>query len=200
MNAAQRRIHDAALRLFAEKDVGEVNIRELAEAAGVARGTIYNNLESIQALFEEIASQQSTEMDARVASSSPPDIDPALRLANGIRYYVRRAHEEPSWGKFLLRYAISSQSLRALWAGQPLADLMAGLQMQRYDFKPEQLMSALSMIGGAVLTAINLVHEGHKTWRDAGSDAAEFVLRALGIGKEEARLLAQSELPPLANS
>src|SRR3990167_3378847 len=149
MNAAQRRIHDAALRLFAEKGAGEVNIRELAEAAGVARGTIYNNLDSIEALFEQIASQLSVEMDPRVARSSQADIDPALRLANGIRYYVRRAHEEPNWGKFIVRYSVSSQSLRGMWAGQPLADLMMGMSQKRYDVRQEQLVSVLAMIGGS---------------------------------------------------
>jgi hypothetical protein len=41
------------------------------------------------------------------------------------------------------------------------------------------------------------VLEGHKTWRAAGSDAAVFVLRALGVAADEARAIAQVELPPL---
>jgi len=54
------------------------------------------------------------------------------------------------------------------------------------------------MIGGSVLTAITLVQEGHRTWRDAGSDIAELALRALGLSKDEAKQLATVELPPLA--
>ncbi|MCY1542913.1 hypothetical protein D9M68_786920 [compost metagenome] len=53
------------------------------------------------------------------------------------------------------------------------------------------------MIGGVVLTGMLLVLEGHKTWRDAGSDAAELVLRALGIGAKEAQAIAAKELPAL---
>lgn len=128
MTPAQRRIHAAALKLFAEKGVGEVNISDLAEAAGVARGTIYNNLESIETLFNDVASELSTEMNERVLRSSPAGMDPAERLANGVRYYIRRAHEEPNWGKFLTRYAISSQSLRSLWAGPAAQDLTDGLK------------------------------------------------------------------------
>lgn len=198
MTAAQRRIHEAAMRLFAEKGAGEISISELAEAAGVARGTIYKHLDSIEGLFRNVASHLSEEMDQRVARSSPEDVDPALRLANGIRYYIRRAHEEPSWGKFIVRYSVSSQSLRGMWAGQPLADLMTGLSQKRYDVRQEQLVSVLAMIGGSVLTAITLVQEGHRTWRDAGSDIAELALRALGLSKDEAKQLATVELPPLA--
>ncbi|WP_058545106.1 TetR/AcrR family transcriptional regulator [Pseudomonas fluorescens] len=198
MTAAQRRIHEAAMRLFAEKGAGEISISELAEAAGVARGTIYKHLDSVEGLFRDVAARLSEEMDQRIARSSPEDVDPALRLANGIRYYIRRAHEEPSWGKFIVRYAMSSQSLRGMWAGQPLADLMTGLGQKRYDVRQEQLMSVLAMIGGSVLTAITLVRDGHRTWRDAGSDIAELTLRALGLSKDEAQALATVELPPLA--
>ena len=101
MTAAQRRIHEAALKLFAEKGIGEVNVSALAEAAGVARGTIYNNLDSIESLFEKVAKELSEEMIVRVALSLPADVEPAQRLATGIRFYIRRAHDEPSWGRFL---------------------------------------------------------------------------------------------------
>lgn len=198
MTPAQRRIHAAALKLFADKGVGEVNISDLAEAAGVARGTIYNNLQSIESLFNEVASELSSEMNERVMRSSPLEMDPAERLANGVRYYIRRAHEEPSWGKFLTRYAISSQSLRSLWAGPAVRDLADGLQKNRYDFQQEQITSVIGLISGSVLVAITLVLEGHKTWREAGSDTAELLLRALGLEKDEASTIAQMELPALA--
>jgi len=48
-----------------------------------------------------------------------------------------------------------------------------------------------------VLGAIYLVREGLRTWRDAGSDCAELVLRALGLSEEQARALATAELLPL---
>lgn len=200
MTAAQRRIHAAAMKLFAEKDIGVVNISDLAEAAGVARGTIYKNMSSIEDLFESITNNLGAEMNARIARSGANDIDPPARLANGIRQYIRRSHEEPNWGKFLLRYGINSRALQMLWTGQPLMDLADGLKNKRYDFEPEQLASALSLIAGAVLTAMMLVKDGHKTWRDAGSETAELILRAFGLDKLEAHELANAPLPPLASA
>nr|WP_100548308.1 MULTISPECIES: TetR/AcrR family transcriptional regulator [unclassified Pseudomonas] len=197
MSPVQKRIHDAALRLFAEKSIGEVNVSELASIAGVARGTIYNNLSSVESLFEDVASQLSGEMNLRVARSAHPDMDPAQRLANGIRFYMRRAHEEPYWGRFIVRYAATSATLQQLWSGPPVQDLLSGLALHRYEFRQEQLTSVVAMMGGVVLTGMLLVLEGHKTWRDAGSDAAELVLRALGIGTKEAQAIAAKELPAL---
>ena len=53
------------------------------------------------------------------------------------------------------------------------------------------------MIAGSVQAAMMLVLEGHKTWRDAGADTAELLLKALGIDAIEARALSATELPPL---
>jgi AcrR family transcriptional regulator len=195
--ASQRRIYDAAVRLFAERGVVPVNVSELASAAGVARGTIYNNLGDPDRLFGEIAGQLGEEMHQRVVRSFGLVEDPAHRLANGIRFFARRAHEEPHWGRFIVRFAFSNAALQSMWAGPPAQDLQAGLANGRYDFAPEQLPSIIAMIAGAGLSAMFLVLEGHKTWRDAGSEAAMFVLRGLGVPADDARALAEAELPPL---
>ena len=53
---AQARIYEAAVRLFADNGTTHASVTELAQAAGLARGTIYNNVENLDALFEEVAS------------------------------------------------------------------------------------------------------------------------------------------------
>ena len=45
-----------------------------------------------------------------------------------------------------------------------------------------------------------LVLEGHRARREAGSGAAELVLRALGVQADEARELSRTELPRLSES
>ncbi len=197
MNPAQARIHRAALELFAEKGATQVTISELAQAAGIARGTIYNNLKSPEALFENVAAQLADEMHQRVVASYAGVEDPAQRLANGIRQFIRRAHEEPHWGRFINRFAFSNQSLQGLWAGPPMRDVLLGISQHRYDFRQEQLPAVISLIAGSTLSAMFLVLEGHRTWREAGSDTAELVLRAMGIAPEQARQIATAELPPL---
>ncbi|MDG9930583.1 MULTISPECIES: TetR/AcrR family transcriptional regulator [unclassified Pseudomonas] len=193
----QKRIHEAALQLFAQKELADVNVSELAQKAGLARNTIYKNLESIETLFETVATELASEMNERVGKSAAPGLDPAQRLSNGIRFYIRRAHEEHNWGSFLLRYGASHVSMQALWDGPPVRDVLEGLASQRYSFRQDQLLSAIGLIAGAVLSAISLVLQGHKTWRDAGADTAEFVLRGLGVPADEARAFATAPLPEL---
>jgi AcrR family transcriptional regulator len=191
------RLHQTALRLFAERGTSRLSVSELAEAAGVARGTIYNNLTSPETLFEDLALWLSNEMHERITKSLESVQDPAVRVANGIRFFIRRAHEEPYWGRFLIRFALSDAGLRRLWTGPPATDLMNGIKAGRYVLGNDQIPTVLGLIAGATVSAIYLVLEGHRTWREAGADTAEFVLRAIGIAPKEARTLAMADLPPL---
>lgn len=197
MRAAETRIHEAALRIFAERGGTHLTISELAEAAGVARGTVYNHLGPTDTLFEDIAARLADEMRERVMMSFVEVTDHAQRLANGIRFFIRRGHEEPLWGRFIIRFALGNQTLQGMWTGPAAAGLREGLEQKRYRIDPDQLSSALAMIAGATLAAMMLVLEGHRTWRTGGADAAEFVLRALGIAPREAKKIASTELPPL---
>lgn len=200
LNSAQRRIHQAALRLFAEKGATQLTISELAQAAGIARGTVYNNVQSPENLLESVAAQLAREMTARIVASFDAALDPAQRLANGVRFFVRRAHEEPHWGRFICRFALSNASLQSIWMDAPARDAAEGIRTGRYRVRPDQLQSIVAMLSGSVLTAMFLVLEGLRTWREAGSDAAELILRGLGIEPGEARRLATIDLPPLPES
>jgi AcrR family transcriptional regulator len=197
LNPTQRRIHQAAFRLFAEKGTSQVNILDLAQEAGVARGTIYSNIESMESLFEAVAGQLAREMHERIKKSFDALEDPAQRLANGIRLFIRRAHEDSQWGAFIHKFAMSNSSLQMMFISQATTDLMNGLSSGRYKFQQEQLLCVITLISSSVLGSIFLVQEGHRTWRESGSDTAELVLRALGVPPEEARVLATTELPAL---
>lgn len=128
MTSAQDRIQQAALRLFGELDRPQVTVSELAEAAGVARGTIYNNVASLDSLFEDVATRLVTEMDTRVTAASAATSDPAQRIADGMRFFVRQAHEDPQWGRFLVQFGATTPTLRGLLEGAPRRDLLTGME------------------------------------------------------------------------
>jgi AcrR family transcriptional regulator len=194
---AQARIYEAAVRIFAESGTTHASVTELAQAAGLARGTIYNNVENLDSLFEEVAAALGDEMHARILASFQTMDDPARRLACGMRFFVRRAHDEPHWGRFIVRFALTTTTMRSLLSGPSPRDLRDGLARGRYRFRAEQMPSVIAFVGSATLAAMWLVLDGEKTWREAGSDAAEMMLRSIGVEPEEARALAWADLPPL---
>jgi len=147
--------------------------------------------------LEEGAGRWAAGRTGRAPLSFRGGVDPGHRWANGIRFYVRRAHGEPDWGRFINRFGFANPSRQQMWNGQPVQALMNGVLEGRYRFQSGQLPSVVGLVAGAVLGAILVVLEGHQTWRAAGSDTAELVLIALGVHPYEAKSLATQELPAL---
>lgn len=197
---ARRRIHMAAMQLFAERGVTKVNISELATAAGMARGTIYSHVPDVDRLFEDVAGQLAREMTERVVAGFAGVDDPAQRLAIGVRQYVRRAHEEPLWGRFMSRFGLSPAVMQAVMSSEALSDFEAGVASGRYRVTPSQIPAMVALLAGGTLAAMLPVLDGHATWREIGADTAELLLRALGIEAAEAQRLARSELPVMPSA
>ena len=194
---ALRRIHAAALQLFTATGATRVNVSELAAAAGMARGTIYAHVPNLETLFEDVAAQLARDMVERVMRGFAGVDDPAHRMAIGIRQYIRRAHEEPSWGRFMHRFGLSLALLQAVSTSDPVDNMKAGIASGRYKIAPEQVPAMVGLVSGGTLAAMLPVLEGHATWREMGSETAELILIALGVPRREAKTLARSPLPPL---
>jgi AcrR family transcriptional regulator len=197
---SRNRIHQAALQLFAERGTADISISDLAEAAGVARGTIYNNISQPEELFGQVAADLASEMFARSVASMVGVTDPATRLALGIRMFARRAHEEPYWGRFIVRFSLSDERFGQMLGEPPMMDAARAIETGRYKLDPGYLMAAVGMIGGAGLSAMRLVLDGSLTWRDAGTQTAEMLLRGFGIAAREAHAIATMPLPPLIDT
>ena len=186
------------MRLFTEKGAADVTVSESAMRAGVARGTLYRNFESAGTLFEQLVADFSEEMHERVTRTFHGIDDPAVRLAAGVRLWVRDAHDDPMMGRFAVRFALTEQPLRAVITGPPMRDVSAGIAAGRYPVDASTTPSIASLVIGATVSAMWMVLEGYQTWRDAGSSTAELVLRALGIEAVEAQIISTAELPSLS--
>ncbi|HUO40429.1 MAG TPA: helix-turn-helix domain-containing protein [Mycobacterium sp.] len=193
----EQRISAAAVRLFTEKGTTQVSISELANEAGVARGTLYRNFDSMEQLFDRVVADFNAEMHERVTTTFVGIDDAAVRLATGVRLWVRYAHENPLMGRFAVRFALTEQQLRAMFAGPPMRDLNAGIAVGRYHVDESMTPSIASLVIGATVSAMWMVLDGHQTWREAGSSTAELLLRALGIHPAEAHEISIAELPAL---
>jgi hypothetical protein len=144
-----------------------------------------------------VAGQLALEMTERVVAGFAGISDPAQRLAIGVRQYIRRAHEEPLWGRFMSRFGLSPAVMRSVMSSEALTDFETGVSSGRYRIAPSQVSAMVALLAGGTLAAMLPVLDGHGTWREIGSDTAELLLAALGVYGEEARRLARSELPPL---
>lgn len=191
------RIYNAAIRLFAERGSDAVTVSDLASEAGIARGTIYNNIRDPEHLFGEVANRLSTEMIVRTEAAMDGLRDPVLRLATGVRLFVKRAHDEHDWGRFLVRFALAHSELQDLMRGPPARDIREAIASGRFKADSGCTPALVTMLNGSTLAAMNAVIQGEQTWRDAGSHTAEFFLRAGGLPRSEAARISRAALPEL---
>jgi AcrR family transcriptional regulator len=195
-----RRINAAAVRLFTAKGTTRLTVSELAQEANVARGTLYRNVGSVEGLFDRVVAEFSADLHRRVAATFADIDDPAARLATGVRLWVRYAHENPTMGRFAVRFGLTEESLRAVMTGPPMQDINAGIAAGRYDISAYSIDSIASLAVGATVSAMWMVLEGHQTWRDAGTSTAQLLLRAMGIGPAEAHEICMADLPDLSTA
>jgi AcrR family transcriptional regulator len=200
MRATTKRINAAAIKLFAERGSMDLTMSELAEAAQVSRGTLYRNVESVEQLFDQVVEDLSTDWLSRfaVAMDRHGDSDPAARLAIGLRLSVRLAYEDQAIGKFIVRFSMTDNALRSILSGPPMRDIEQGIAARRYNLGGATEVTVASLVIGAVVSTVWSVLEGHQGWREAGSSAAELLLRSLGIAPDEAQRLASADLPALS--
>lgn len=194
----RRRIHDAARRAFAEQGTA-VQIDDVIKRAGIARGTFYNYFRTVDDLFEHVAAEMARDLGDRIDARNADIADPALRVANGLRDFCMQAHTDRDWGLFLAHFGLSTEVLQSSVRETGVRDIEDGIATGRFHIRPEQAMSALAILTGAMLGSIKLVVTGMETPVRAGENLAEMGLRALGVDADEAAALARAPLTQLSD-
>src|SRR5499427_10026121 len=111
-------IVDAAERLFLERGFGSVSMDELAEAAGVARRTLYNQFASKEQIFREMLLRVSAQLE----TAFPPgietqgDVEDVLRL---VAHMILELHKQPKYLGFLRM--VVSDSRQFPWIAEEFA-------------------------------------------------------------------------------
>ena len=109
------------MRLFLERGFGSVSMDELAEAAGVARRTLYNQFDSKEQIFREMLLRLAGQLE----DVFPPgvetqgDVDEVLRV---IGRMILELHTRPEYLGFLRMVVADSRQFP--WIGQEFAAVM----------------------------------------------------------------------------
>jgi AcrR family transcriptional regulator len=114
-------IVDAARRLFLQRGFGAVSMDELAEAAGVARRTLYNQFASKEDIFREMLLRVSRHLEHAL----PPGIETQGEVENVLRLIARAIldlHRNAEYLGFLRMVIADSRQFP--WIADELASVM----------------------------------------------------------------------------
>src|SRR6201993_812922 len=120
-NGSREAIVAAAERLFLERGFGSVNMDELAEAAGVARRTLYNQFASKEEIFREMLLRVSGQLE----HAFPPGIETqgAVEDVLGlVAHMILELHKRPEYLGFLRMVVADSRQFP--WIAEEFAAVM----------------------------------------------------------------------------
>jgi AcrR family transcriptional regulator len=198
---------------MAERGFEAVAIHEITEAADLGFGTFYNYFDSKEAIHEALVDELFESFGAALDQISEQVDDPAEVISASVRYTLRRASEEPLWGRFLVRVGYWSPVLDRGLAPRVIRDLQTGVASGR--FQAHDFPMTILAVRGVVLSAVDASTASPKKGTgDRGfaeivgaerksipERTAAVLLRLLGLDPQEAeevvsRPLPTIELPP----
>ena len=188
----RRGLVDAALRLVARKDVGEIALLDVASEAAVSNGTIYNYFRTRDEVLEAVGIAMASEFSDAISALSSDVNCGAQRLSIGVRMFVCRAAYDHQWANALLRIIHSDQTMRSRLATHVLGDLREGLRAGTFAYEDEGI--ALDMVVSCTTGAMRSVVEG-RVVAEHDQRVAEMILKALGVTPAKAKKIAGKPLP-----
>jgi AcrR family transcriptional regulator len=178
-----------ALAVFAEKGPDAPVIDDFIRAAGVARGTFYNYFTSTQELLDAATRMlEDSVMSSTLAAMAHID-DPVLRLATGVRIWLRWARSDLVGCGFVVR----SRFRGSLVEEQVAADLRGGLEAGRFRFPSVEI--ARDLLVGTVLEAMHRMLTS-KVPDTFAEDVARLILQGIGVDRRGIERLVARPLPP----
>jgi TetR/AcrR family transcriptional regulator, regulator of autoinduction and epiphytic fitness len=114
-------IVDAAERLFLRRGFGAVSMDELAEAAGVARRTLYNQFASKEEIFREMLLRFAGQLEHALPPGieTQGDVEDVLRL---VARAILKLHQRPGYLGFLRMVVADSRQFP--WIAEAFAAVM----------------------------------------------------------------------------
>lgn len=183
---------DAALRVFARKDVSETGLIDLAAEAEVSTGTIYNYFRTREEVAEALGIALASEFSETITQLSEGISNGAQRIAIGVRLFILRAIADPEWASALVRIVHFDQGLRSTLALHVQDDIRSGAEQGHLDYADETL--ALDLVISAAVGGMRAAIEGRGV-ECHDVKVAEMVLKALGATPAKAKKLASAPLP-----
>ena len=111
----------AAERLFLQRGFGAVSMDELAEAAGVARRTLYNQFPNKEEIFRDMLRRVSGQLEDAFPAGveTQGDVEDVLRL---VAHMILRLHKHPEYLGFLRMVVADSRQFP--WIAEAFATVM----------------------------------------------------------------------------
>jgi len=176
----KQQLVECAAQLFAERGFEETRIKDIVDAAGVAKGLFYWYFENKEALFAEVAADIRLRLRKHQAAAIDPEAGPLRQIRQGVEASVHFMAENAHFFSLLeVETGAVTQESRRAGTAQHIRDvrrlIVAGQQAGAIvDEDPDLL--ALGVVG-----PVAYYSHYHRTGRTTAdiADLARYVARAV---------------------
>jgi AcrR family transcriptional regulator len=189
--AARRRLIDAAMGVIAERGVEGLRIREVTDAADVGFGSFYSHFASKEDLAEAVVGEYLGGLAQDIMERVGEREDPAEVAVVAHRLFIRIATENRRLAWLVVRLDRGDALMEVASAPQLRPVLERGVEARR--FTEMDFDVTVSFIVGGTISVMRGILEG-RLEPDADIETARTMLRACGLGDDEAAALAAIDL------
>lgn len=183
---------DAALRIYAQKGIGELHLNQLAHEAQVSNGTVYNYFRTREEVLEAVGIELAGQFSLRISELSQSVKSGAERLSIGVRMFIEYTRLDPVWASAVVRVYQYDQNIRSTVVNSLRSDLQLGVAQGDFEVANEDI--AMRMVSSSTMGVMTAVLDGCQP-EQVDSIAAESILLSLGMEKNDAKRVAYLSLP-----
>jgi len=180
---SRAKIIEAARLLFTSRPIASITVEEVTTRARVAKGTFYSHFRTLDKLRAAVAADLAAAFENFVDSIGLPIADPVARIAVGCAAFIGEAQRDPAWGVLIAGGAYAFPAV----ASAARERLKANLQLAQCEGRLASFSNEVGfdLVFGVVVQAMRSASEARLSPADV-PDVVRGILRALGIGPEEA--------------
>ena len=182
----------AAIAAFSTSGVAETTMQQIAVAAGLTTGTVYNHFRTKAEIVRAVAVSIAETIRERSAPARAALETGAEQIAAGCHRYLGLARSSPAWALVILDVASIDPTFRKTITSFVVAELRRGIR--RKEFAVVSEAAALDLIIGATMEGMRRIALGQARKQHASALTAS-ILRGLGVGPTRARRIATKALP-----
>jgi AcrR family transcriptional regulator len=182
---SRAQIVEAARFLFTSRPIASVTIEDVTRQAQVAKGTFYSIFRSLDDLRATVAAELSQRFEDLIDTNGLYAADPVAHIAAGCAVFIGEAQRDPAWGALIARGARAFPT----FASAARECLKTNLRLAQSEGRVASfsIEVGFDLVFGIILQAIRSASEARMSPADA-KDVVQAILRALGVGTEEADL------------
>jgi AcrR family transcriptional regulator len=192
----RQRIVDTAASMLRTREVDEIQMKDVAEGASVALGTVYNYFSSKEQLFGEVLLDWARSLGTGISRRPLQGTTPAERLEDALVRSARAFQRRPPMARLLFRLQTSDHPIAARVLGE-LGTATVSVYLSALDgLDPDEARRVVRVVDAVLDSALRAWSWGHVSFDEVTRLLGDAVSQLLAAHPAEGPDPADPALDP----